>query len=320
MNKNIRLILIGIVCSIIFYSFIIFVTDFSKIQEQLLNFKIEYLPIILSLIFSGMLLVFLRWHLLLKNLGFNLPIKSNLVTFLSTLALRMTPVRAGDLFRSEILQNRHDLPRTKTAPLVIVERFYDILGAVIVASACISFFEPALYIMAVLSIFIITAFVIFSSKNIFKKIINKLKKIKFASKFFEPLLDSYDVIHQSTRGKISLISIFLSISHWIVISISVYFILLAYDITNIGILEIIPIYLSSVVVGAISFIPGGLGVTEGSLAGFLNLFINDISIALSLSIIIRIFTLWVSVMVGFIFLKFVSDVFYSKNNHKTNVK
>lgn len=313
MKKDFRLVLLGIICSIIFYSFLIFITDFPKIQEQLINFKIEYLPIILSLIFTGMFLQFLRWHLLLKNLGFDLPVKSNLITYISTLALAITPSRAGDLFKSEILKKRHNIPRLKTVPLVIVERYYDVLGVVVAACVGIWYFEPAMYVMGIVSIFIIIAFLAFSSKKLFKKIIDTVTKIKFTTNFFGSLLDSYDVLHKSTRGKISIISTILSTIHWLLISLAVYFILLAYDIKNIGILEVIPIYLSSIVIGAVSFLPGGIGVTEGSLAGFLNLFINDISTAVSLSIIIRIFTLWVSVLVGFIFLKFVSDVFYGKN-------
>ena len=320
MKKDFRLVLLGVICSIIFYSFLIFIMDFPKIQEQLLNFKIEYLPIILSLIFTGMFVNFFRWHLLVKNLGFKVPIKNNLVTYLSTLALAMTPGRAGDLFKSEILKKRHNIPRIKTVPLVLIERYYDVLGAVIAATVGIWYFQPAMYVMGVVSIFIFIAFLVFSSKNLFKKIISKLQKIKFTRKFFESLLDSYDVLHSSTRGKISIISTILSIIHWLLISLAVYFILLAYNIKSIGILEIIPIYLSSVVIGAVSFLPGGVGVTEGSLAGFLNLFIDDMSIAVSLSIIIRIFTLWVSVLVGFVFLKFVSDVFYGKHNDNTNTE
>ena len=151
-----------------------------------------------------------------------------------------------------------------------------------------------------------------SSKTFFEKCVKKFSKVKFLSKFTEPLLDSYDVVHKSTRGKVSIIAILLSTSQWLVVSTAVYFILLAYDITNISILEVIPLYLSSIVLGAVSLLPGGLGVSEGSLAGFLNLFVDDISITLSISIIIRIFALWIGIIVGFVFLRFVRDVLFEK--------
>ena len=120
------------------------------------------------------------------------------------------------------------------------------------------------------------------------------------------------MVHKSTRGKVSIIAILLSARQWLVVSTAVYFILLAYDITNISILEVIPLYLSSIVLGAVSLLPGGLGIAEGSLAGFLNLFVDDISITLSISIIIRIFALWIGIIVGFVFLRFVRDVLFEK--------
>lgn len=312
MKINLKVILLVVVCSVIFYSVLIIIGDVPKIQEQVKNFKIIYLPIILSLIASGWMLVFLRWHLLVKNLGFKVPIKSNFTIFFSSMTLGMIPGRIGDLVKSQMLKNRHDIPRTKTAPIVILERYYDLAGAAIVSSFGILYFEPAGYIIGIISIFVIIAFVVASSKTLFEKFFAKIGRFKFTNKFVEPLSDSFDVVHVSTRGKISIVSIILSCGHWLLVCCGVYFILVAYDVNTVSILEIIPIYLSSIVLGAISFLPGGLGVAEGSLAGFLNLLVDDISITISLAIIIRIITLWSGVIVGFVFLRFVKDIFFEK--------
>jgi uncharacterized membrane protein YbhN (UPF0104 family) len=61
----------------------------------------------------------------------------------------------------------------------------------------------------------------------------------------------------------------------------------------------------------LSFLPMGVGVVEGSLAGFLNYEGIDISIALTLVILIRIFTRWYGVIVGLIFMKLIGG--FSKN-------
>ena len=87
------------------------------------------------------------------------------------------------------------------------------------------------------------------------------------------------------------------------ISSSVYLILLAFDIDSINFLQSIATYPASVLIGVASFIPGGVGVTEGSLAGLFVLQGVDLSLALIVSIFIRIFTLWFSVSIGFIGLK-----------------
>ena len=68
-------------------------------------------------------------------------------------------------------------------------------------------------------------------------------------------------------------------------------------------LNIISTYSSSLVIGALSFIPGGIGIAEGSLIGLLTFQGIDISEAIVIVVLIRIFTLWFSTITGFIALK-----------------
>ena len=63
------------------------------------------------------------------------------------------------------------------------------------------------------------------------------------------------------------------------------------------------IYTASVLIGVVTFIPGGVGITEGSLTGLFVLQGVDISVALVISVVIRILTLWYSISIGFICLK-----------------
>ena len=49
--------------------------------------------------------------------------------------------------------------------------------------------------------------------------------------------------------------------------------------------------------------PGGIGITEGSMGGLLSLQGIEFSFALIVAVIIRIFTSWYTVIVGFIALK-----------------
>ena len=74
-------------------------------------------------------------------------------------------------------------------------------------------------------------------------------------------------------------------------------------IDDLEIIKVVSIYSSSIIVGAASLIPGGVGVAEGSIAGLLNLSGINLSVALALGILIRIFTLWYGVVAGFVALK-----------------
>ena len=78
---------------------------------------------------------------------------------------------------------------------------------------------------------------------------------------------------------------------------------MSFGINHIEFLSVITTYTSSILLGVASFLPLGIGVVEGSLAGFFTLQGVDVSIALTLVIFIRIFTRWIAVSVGFVSLK-----------------
>ena len=130
-----------------------------------------------------------------------------------------------------------------------------------------------------------------------------LEKIKFTSKFVEPLSSSYDTIRKSIRGPIVFYATALTVIFWMLEVISVYFVLLSFGIDGIEFLMVIPIYATSLMLGFLSFLPMGLGVVEGSLASFLSFQGIEISLSLTLVIIIRLFTRWYSVAVGFVALR-----------------
>ena len=130
-----------------------------------------------------------------------------------------------------------------------------------------------------------------------------LERRRFTSKFVEPLSSSYDTIKNGIRGPITIYASGLSILFWLIEATSIYFILLAFGVETIGFLTIISTYTTSIMLGILSFLPLGLGVVEGSLASFLTMHDIDISLALTIVVVIRIFTRWFGVSVGFIALK-----------------
>ena len=85
--------------------------------------------------------------------------------------------------------------------------------------------------------------------------------------------------------------------------IGIYFVLLSLGIDVMDYFELVTTYSMSVILGSISMSPGGLGVTEGSLAGLMSLHGLELSTALVVAIIIRFFTLWYGIGVGFIALR-----------------
>ena len=302
MKFNNRFIFV-IVGAIILYAIFLLLSDISLILSKIPNLKTEYLPIILILIPSSWLFLFLRWNLLLKNSNIKIPLKENLKIYFAGFALAVTPGKFGELIKSQIMKTKFDVPHRTTSSLVLVERLYDLAGAIVVSFIGILLIGIGEYIIAGASIVLISIFVMISSKKLFQNVLKFIGKIKFTQKYTVPLSESYETIQTSTKGKIVFTSILTTSAYWLLESLGVYFILLSFDINLLNYVHVIATYTSSLILGAASFIPGGLGVVEGSLVGLLNFQGVDISDAFVLVVLIRLFTLWYSVIIGFIALK-----------------
>ena len=303
MKLDNRLILI-LIAVVGIYAVFLFISDYNVISEKISNFKVNYLPLILFLVTASWVPVFIKWHFLLKNCEIDISLTKNIIVFLSGLAFEITPGKLGALMKSQILKTGFNIPRTKTAPIVLVEKVYDLIGAILASMIGIIILgmDTYLIIIAILVLSVIFFFVYYrpTSELFFKRIV----KTKFFSKYVENISESYQIIQKSTNIKISTICILLAITYWFIISSAVYYILIGFGINILDYLKVLSIYATSILLGVISFIPAGIGITEGTLTGLFTLEGISISTALILSVMIRILTLWYSVGVGFIALKF----------------
>ena len=301
--KIINKIIIVIIAVVGLYATFLIASDINTISDKISSFKIEFLPLIILLVTSGWFVLFARWHLLLINSKIYIPKKNSLVICLSGMALSIIPGRVGELIKSQILKTKFGIPRSKTAPIIILEQLYTLIGLIIVSFFGIWLFELGAYVIGFFTAVLIFSLIVISSKKNFDKLIGVFKKIKIASKFIEPLSSSHDIIKKSMSGPIVFYATALTVIFWLLEAISVYFVLLSFGIDNLEFLMIIPTYATSLMLGVLSFLPMGLGVVEGSLTSFFSLQGIEVSLALTLVIVIRLFTRWYSVAIGFLALK-----------------
>ena len=178
-------LLLIVIAAIGVYAVFLFISDYNTITEKIIFFQIEYLLPILILVSISWIPLIIRWNILLKQNGINVPIKKSIMIWLSGSALGITPGKIGELFKSQILKDKFNIPRTKTAPLFIVEKFLDLVGALIVTLFGIWFF-PELGYLAIFGLFILLIiFKILTSKKLFNKTLLFFSRFKFLQKYLE---------------------------------------------------------------------------------------------------------------------------------------
>jgi len=297
-------VLIVIVAVIGLYAAFLIGSDINTIYDKISYFKIEYIPIILPLVSSGWFVLFFRWHLLLQNAKISIPVKDSFLILASGFAVTIIPGKVGELVKSQLLKTKFGIARSKTIPIVILEQFYSAVGIVALSFFGIWYFELGAYVLGFFTAALAFAVILLLSRKTFNKIVLLLEKKRFTSKFVEPLSSSYDGIKNGIKGPIVLYASSLSMLFWVIEAVTIYFILLAFGVEVIEFLTIVSTYTTSIMLGILSFLPLGLGVVEGTLASFFTIQGIEVSLSLTIVVVIRLFTRWYGVSFGFIALKF----------------
>ena len=304
MNKNnklsIRPILILIFLMIIFYSLI---SVYSGLEDILQNFASMNFLFVIPIISVLLLSIFFRsliQKLLLEQLGIRLSIKENFLLFLSGLALIVSPGGAGQVIKSYFLKEKYGISISKSIPVVLFERYYDLIAVTVLVliSICIVFsVESFLISMIALGIIFVIG-VSFRKESFFRKLLSLQKKIRFMKKLeinekelhhSIKLLNNYSLV-----WKIIVLTIL--VTFWDGIAIYMGFLTFG---SNIGYFEAMQFYYTSIMLGVMSFIPGGMGIVEGGFTILSSRYL-EITAGVSIIIFIRLTTIWFATFLGMI--------------------
>jgi len=219
--------------------------------------------------------------------------------------MTITPLGSGTSVKSHLLKKKFGTSISSSLPIILVERLTELLS-ILILMTFVLFWVPmfASIIAIILGFVLIGVLVIITSESKFFSYYKKIfLKIKYLRKLNINLDESKKSIKILYRKKNIFEAVSLSIISKIAQFIAVYYIFLAvgleFDFFMAG-----QIYYTSLVFGSISFIPGGILVTESTMLGLLLENGIEFSIATLIVILSRVFTTWLFTIVGTIVLKF----------------
>jgi uncharacterized protein (TIRG00374 family) len=293
------------IAAFIYLGLIIYV-DYEKVIKSFNQFNWLLFPILLLLSLGNYFARFYKWQFYLNIIDVKLTKIDSFSIFMSGLVMSITPGKMGELLKSYLVKQVNAAPISKTAPIILAERATDFLSLTIMALIGAYYFDYGKNIALIIGIVITFGIIVITNKTIFNKIIFILSKIKIVSKYLDNLQTAY-----SSSSKLLSVSPLISMTLLSAVSWGFecfgYYLVLTNFGLKIDVLWSFFGYSFATIVGAVSMLPGGLGVTEGSLTLMViqkGLSEND---ALASTFIIRVVTLWFAVLVGAI-----SILFYQK--------
>src|SRR5713226_3126372 len=263
MNKSkIGVLLLAAVC----LGYLIFLGWEDRADIFIAMTKISPLGVILvlGLSLANYLIRFGRWQWYLTHLGYQVPIPAGLQYYLAGFTFTVTPGKAGEAVRSIYLK-RHGIPYARSLSAFFAERLSDVIAMLLLS--CLVAFQFPQYRIPVSVVVPATLFLLVISAA------------------------------RLLRVKMLFIGLALGIIAWGAEGLAFYCILRFLDIDS-PVWMAISIYSISLLLGALSFLPAGLGSTEAVMVILLVLIGASHGSAIAATVICRVTTLWFAVVLG----------------------
>ena len=233
---------------------------------------------------------------------------------MSGLIMSVTPGKVGELLKSYLVKEITNEPISKTAPIIFAERITDFVSLLIITIVGAYIFDFGGKITIGVALFFIILIIIISNKRLALPIINLLERISFLERYLHSIHTAYISSYQLLKLKPLLLMTLVSLIAWGFECLGYYLILLNFHV-DFGLIWASFSYSFATIVGAISMLPGGLWVTEGSLTFMLIQENISKNVAVATTFIVRVVTLWFAVFVGII-----SVTFYQKRYGKLTIE
>lgn len=294
-----RNVLIVIIFAILIYLGLLFFADFDKTISSLKTFPLESFLIALFFIILSMVFKFLRWQIYTTALNLKITLTDSILVFTSGFVMTISPGKIGELLKSFLLKNKYQIPIAKSTPIIAAERIIEFLSLIFISLIGVIIYSSGLiYLLTIISILLAGILLVSSQKirNILHNLLIKLPFIKNNEKNIEEFNSSLKKLFSI---KIILKSLIISIIAWLFEFYGFYLVLSAFT-NDINLVLSSFIYSMSIIIGAVSMLPGGIGTTEGAITLLLSQNGLSENIAIASTIIIRFLTLWLSVLIGFV--------------------
>uniref|UniRef100_A0A832DMH0 Flippase-like domain-containing protein n=1 Tax=Ignavibacterium album TaxID=591197 RepID=A0A832DMH0_9BACT len=309
--------LISIAFAGVLYLAITIYIDFNLLIESFKKFNLVLLPVLLLLSLMNYFSRFYKWDYYLSILKINLSKKDSLLIFMSGLLMSVTPGKIGELLKAYLVKTVNKTPASVTAPIIFAERATDFLSLTILALVGAYIYDYGRNAALIITIIILIGIFILTNRKVFDSLMMILSKIKFVHKRIESIEQLYHSTYTLLKLKPLLIAVGISVLSWGFECFG-YYLVINNFVNTIGVSWSFFSYSFSTIVGAVSMLPGGLGVTEGSFLLMLTSKGLSASDAAATTFITRVVTLWFAVLVGivavFFFQKKFGKINFSNND------
>lgn len=295
---RITLLVFVMIVSSVGYLFISLWGGWDSVKEGVSRIGIDGFILALSFSLINYFVRFNRWNYFLLKMGQKVPFWSNFRVYIAGFSLTATPGKSGEAIRGVFLHD-FDVPYRNSFAAFLGERISDVCAIVLLALMGLWKYHNADYVVMGMTAFII--FILFAiQKDSWLKKIENFANNRLPGKVshsLEFLIETVLSLRVCFSTKALTVGTILGVIAWAAEAVAFYIVLTLLGV-DIPLQSAVSIYAVSLLIGAITFLPGGLGGVEVSMIHFLMLAGASPADAATATILIRVATLWFSVFLG----------------------
>ena len=293
-----RNLVLALALGVAVYLVLAILSDFGELRSALAGFDYALIPAILGLVALSYVGRFSRWLYYLRLLKVSVPLGTNAAIFAAGLSMTISPGKLGEVVKSVFVRQASGAPISRTAPAVIAERATD--GTGMVAWGFLGAFALGLPPATMLVFLAVAAFgiAVLRSKRLSLLAERILLKIPFLNRFAPHLHDFHASSNELLAARPLVVGTVISFLSWGLECLAVYLCALALG-AQMPFLLVVFVFAVSSLVGVLSMLPGGIGAVEAGLAGqFVAIAGLPGGLAVALTFVIRLATLWFAALIG----------------------
>ncbi len=256
------------------------------------------LPVLILFATGSYILRFARWRWMLRLAGADTPLHSGLLAYLAGFALTATPGKVGELVRVRYF-SRMGVPADLVVSAFVFERALDLLAVLMLASVAIP--NTAMYAIAVLfvGVCISAVWLVFFNRQ-YLAALTSTKLIRGApslQRFLKFALDAAAGCAIWLTPRRLLFALLIGLCAWSLTALAFVYLLEVLNL-EVAVRDGLAVYPLAMLAGAASMLPGGVGSTEAAVVLQLSLLGVTAGTALIAAVVVRLGTLWFSVILG----------------------
>jgi uncharacterized protein (TIRG00374 family) len=300
-----RRVLVVMLLGVALYGVMVVYRGMAEVGARFAAFQWWTFGAACGLAFANYLLRFLKWEYYLAVLEIRgIPKLESLLTFLSGFVLTVTPGKVGEVFKSVVLLQTRKVPFERSAPIVVAERVTDLIGVIAMIAIGSLGFDGGMPWAIAGAVLVVALLVFVASPSLSGPFIAVLPRLPGAfgriGSLVAPKLDTaLGQLRNLTTPRRLVWPTLLSLVGWSLEGVGLWIILKGFAQQAALTLSIF-FYATATLAGALTPLPGGLGVTDKLLEEQLTRLGGvETASATAAMLLIRLATLWFAVVVGF---------------------